>query len=94
MLDKLLEYDYDIIVFFNQLGAEHWDWFWLLVTSAKNWIWLFVLAAVIFIKKYQVQKGVLLIFIAALIQRYPSYRSMIIFDLLYEKVFRFYEDIL
>jgi len=37
---------------------------------------------------------ILLIFIAALIQRYPSHRSMIIFDLLYEKVFRFYEDIL
>ena len=43
MLDKLIEKDYQLLVYINQTGSIPWDSFWLLVTNAWNWIPFFLL---------------------------------------------------
>lgn len=61
MLDKLLYYDYEIIIFLNSLGSEKWDWFWILVTKPINWGWLVLLLSYFFIKIFGFKKGLQLI---------------------------------
>ncbi len=38
----LQEYDIDILIFFNQLGFEAFDSFWIVVTNILTWIPLFL----------------------------------------------------
>ncbi|MGB0891162.1 MAG: phosphatase PAP2 family protein [Flavobacteriaceae bacterium] len=61
MLDKLLHYDYEIIIFLNSLGSEKWDWFWLFVTKPINWIWLVIFLSYLFTKTFGLKKGFQLI---------------------------------
>lgn len=61
MLDTLIQYDYDIIVFLNSLGSEKWDWFWVLVTEPIHWIWLVLVVFFLLFKTYGWKKGGLLV---------------------------------
>ncbi|GAH06304.1 unnamed protein product, partial [marine sediment metagenome] len=42
-LDKIIQYDKDLLVFINGLGTENWDSFWLLATNQLSWIPLYLL---------------------------------------------------
>ncbi|GAA0871276.1 phosphatase PAP2 family protein [Gangjinia marincola] len=32
MLERLIEYDQELFLYLNNLGNEHWDWLWLMIT--------------------------------------------------------------
>ena len=42
-LDKIIQYDKDLLVFINGLGTENWDSFWLAATNQLSWIPLYLL---------------------------------------------------
>lgn len=43
MIQDFFDWDIQIFLYFNNLGTENWDWFWLLVTNKKTWIPLYVI---------------------------------------------------
>ncbi|MCX2680405.1 phosphatase PAP2 family protein [Galbibacter sp. EGI 63066] len=55
-MDKLLEYDRDLLVFFNHLGSADYDNFWKFVTQIQVWIPLFLLFAFLIYKTYKNQQ--------------------------------------
>ena len=38
MIQDYFDWDVQIFLYFNNLGNEKWDWFWLLVNEKKTWI--------------------------------------------------------
>lgn len=64
-LDNVLQYDKDLFVYLNGLGAETWDQFWMLITNQFNWIPLFFILFVLIFKAYGWKKGLILMFVAA-----------------------------
>ncbi|SFU40223.1 undecaprenyl-diphosphatase [Pustulibacterium marinum] len=42
MLKRITEYDTDLLIYLNNLGSEHQDLFWLLVTRIIFWIPLYI----------------------------------------------------
>lgn len=59
MWESLLELDRDLLVFFNNLGIEDYDGFWLFVTRISNWIWLYCLFFMLLFYRYGWKRGLL-----------------------------------
>lgn len=51
MIDKILEYDSKLFVFFNSLGSETWDNLWLMITN--KWIFGSFLSVMLFYLLYK-----------------------------------------
>ncbi|MCM5663676.1 phosphatase PAP2 family protein [Galbibacter mesophilus] len=69
MLEKLVEYDRDILIFLNNLGVENYDMFWGTITQPITWIPLYLLAIYLIFQTYK-NRGflkVLLLVIAVLL---------------------------
>jgi undecaprenyl-diphosphatase len=69
MLDKLLDYDRELLIYLNGLGKESYDWFWILVTNELNWIPIFAIVLVsLFVKlpRKEFWRTILLVFIILL----------------------------
>ena len=43
MLDGLIQWDKDLLVYLNSLGSPKYDSFWLIITRIDVWIPLFLL---------------------------------------------------
>jgi undecaprenyl-diphosphatase len=56
-----------LFVYLNSLGLETWDGFWMFVTNQFSWIPLFLFMFFLIFKAYGWKKGVLLIFIVAIL---------------------------
>lgn len=68
MLETLLQWDREILLFLNALGSEQWDPFWLYITNQFNWWPLFAFLLVTFFAKFGWKNAlVLLVFIAAMV---------------------------
>ncbi|MDC6366001.1 MULTISPECIES: phosphatase PAP2 family protein [Flavobacteriaceae] len=52
MLEKLLEWDRDTLIYLNGLGVEPYDGFWTSVTNIATWIPLFILFLVLLFWKF------------------------------------------
>lgn len=70
MLEKLLNWDQDLLIYLNSLGSEQTDVFWLITTSFITWIPLFLFIIILLFQVYNRKelRWVLL-----------SYMSMLIF---------------
>ena len=66
-LDKIIQYDKELLVFLNGLGNENWDSFWMTLTNQFTWIPLYVFFLVLIVKALGWKKGVALLLIAALL---------------------------
>lgn len=56
MLESLLEYDIQLLQFFNALGSSATDNFWLFITKIYVWIPLFIVLYYLSSKKYTKQE--------------------------------------
>ena len=36
MVQDFFDWDVQNFLYFNNLGSEKWDWFWLIITEKKN----------------------------------------------------------
>lgn len=52
MLEKLLEWDQQTLIYLNNLGSEQFDAFWLTVTKFPTWIPLFVVIIFLLIRTH------------------------------------------
>lgn len=59
MLDKLLQWDADTLIYLNGLGSEKYDTFWSVITNFPTWIPLFVLMISFFFLKFSKRQAVL-----------------------------------
>ena len=66
-LDTIIEQDKELFIYLNSLGNETWDGFWVLVTNQFNWIPLFLFMFFLIFKAYGWKKGLLLVFIVAIL---------------------------
>ena len=66
-LDTIIKQDKELFIYLNSLGSETWDGFWVLVTNQFAWIPLFLFMFFLIFKAYGWKKGLLLIFIVALL---------------------------
>ncbi|WP_233098709.1 phosphatase PAP2 family protein [Aureibaculum flavum] len=65
LLDQILEYDKELIVYLNNWGSEPWDSFWMFITNQFSWIPLFLLLFYFIFKSYGWKKGLILVLVAA-----------------------------
>lgn len=63
MLEDILFYDNEIIIFLNSLGSSTFDGFWLFITNPLSWIWLLVVTIYFTLKNYLTKKALWILFI-------------------------------
>lgn len=61
MFQTLKEWDRELFVWLNNLGIEHFDGFWMLVTQIETWIPLFIFFFAIIFVKYGFKMGLVVI---------------------------------
>lgn len=66
-LDKIIEYDKQLLVYLNGLGTETWDMFWLSITDQLSWIPLYLLFFYLIFKSFGWKKGVALLLLTAVL---------------------------
>lgn len=57
MLDQLLEWDRETLIYLNNLGFEKFDWFWITVTKFPTWIPLYLFIVFLFFWKNSSKQG-------------------------------------
>ena len=67
LLDKIIQYDKDLLVYLNGLGTENWDGFWMLVTNQLSWIPLYLVFLYMIFKSYGWKKGLALLLMTAVL---------------------------
>jgi undecaprenyl-diphosphatase len=67
MLEKIITYDKQLLVYLNNLGSTKYDWFWILVTDQKNWLPVFILFFYLMYKNLGKEKFLLAVFAIAFI---------------------------
>jgi len=70
MLEELLEWDQQVLIYLNNLGSEQFDAFWLVVTKFPTWIPLFLLIIFLIIRTHSRKESLGILF---------SYLSMLLF---------------
>ncbi|MDE3743897.1 phosphatase PAP2 family protein [Maribacter polysaccharolyticus] len=58
MLERILQWDRDALVFINGLGIERYDHFWLTVTNIYTWVPLFMFFFVLIFWKYKRKEAI------------------------------------
>lgn len=61
MLDTLLQYDTELLIFLNNLGSSFWDPFWMFITNQLNWTPLFLFIIYLTFRRFGWKKGTVLI---------------------------------
>ncbi|PRX53052.1 phosphatase PAP2 family protein [Flagellimonas meridianipacifica] len=57
MLDQMLSWDKQALLYLNNLGSPTFDSFWSLVTHITSWIPLFILFIILFLIKYPIKQA-------------------------------------
>lgn len=65
VLDKIVEYDKELLIYLNGFGTQAWDAFWVFITNQFNWIPLFLLLFYFIFRTYGWKKGLVLVLVAA-----------------------------
>ena len=65
-LDKIIQYDKELLVYLNGLGTENWDGVWLLITNQLSWIPLYLLFFYMIFRSFGWKKGLGLVLLTAL----------------------------
>ncbi|NND14736.1 MAG: phosphatase PAP2 family protein [Eudoraea sp.] len=61
MLEELIEWDREALIFLNGLGVEQYDSFWTLITQIPTWIPLFLLFFLLLLWTHPLKKALILI---------------------------------
>jgi len=61
MWEQLLQWDKEVLLYFNNLGSETYDRFWIFITQIKNWIPLYIFFFFLFIRAFHFKKAIVAI---------------------------------
>ena len=68
MIEQLLEYDTELLIFLNNLGSTRWDAFWMAYTTKFNWIPVYAILLYLLYKQLGVKPLlVTLVVVAAMV---------------------------
>ena len=68
MLETIIEFDKELMVFLNNLGSSKFDGFWMFITKQLNWLPFFIVLLYAVYKKVSLKTlGLILLLMAALI---------------------------
>lgn len=59
MLDQLEQWDRQLFVFFNGLGVERYDAFWIFITQEQTWIPLYLFIIFVIFRYYSIKNAVI-----------------------------------
>ncbi len=62
MLEKLLTYDSQLLIYLNNLGSETYDSFWMFATHTATWTPLFILFLVLIYKNHTKKQTLIIVF--------------------------------
>lgn len=65
-MTKLIQWDRELLVFFNNMGTEFWDPFWLAVSGIAMWIPLYALLIFLIVRKLSGKQRWIALFAVAL----------------------------
>lgn len=65
LLDKIIRFDKELMVFLNGMGTESWDQFWIVATNQLSWIPLYLLFFYLIFKSMGWKKGLALVLLSA-----------------------------
>ena len=77
-LDKIIQYDKDLLVYLNGLGTENWDGLWLLITNQLSWIPLYLLFLYMIFRSFGWKKGLGLLLLTALMVTFSDQLTVFI----------------
>lgn len=77
-LDKIIQYDKELLVFLNGLGSENWDAFWMFITNQFSWLPLYVLFLVLIFKALGWKKGLALVLLTAVLVTFSDQLTVFI----------------
>ncbi len=80
LLDKIIQYDKDLLVYLNGLGTENWDGLWLLITNQLSWIPLYLLFFYLIFRSFGWKKGLGLLLLTALMVTFSDQFTVFIKD--------------
>ena len=80
MLDKIIAYDKELMVFLNGLGSESWDPFWVVVTNQLSWIPLYLLFMYLIFKSLGWKGGLALVLLTAILVTFSDQFTVFIKD--------------
>ncbi len=63
MLEQILEWDKQILIYLNNLGTTSFDEFWLFVTNQRNWIFLYIIIGILYFRFLGWKRGLLALII-------------------------------
>lgn len=66
MIEQLLKYDTELFLFLNNLGSEHWDLLWQIITNKLTFIPLYAVMLYLVYKNYGLKGMFIIIFLAVL----------------------------
>lgn len=65
-MEEIIQLDYDVFLYLNNLGTENWDRFWEIITAPKTWIPLYLILALILWKTLGFKKTILTLLLVGL----------------------------
>lgn len=66
LLNSLIEYDKQLLLYLHSQGFEFWDGFWLFITYPPHWIWLFFILFYLGFKVFGLKKAIYVAIFTAL----------------------------
>lgn len=67
LLDKIIQFDRELMVQLNGLGSESWDQFWILATNQMSWIPLYLIFFYLIFSLLGWKKGLALVLLTAVL---------------------------
>ncbi|KJD33126.1 phosphoesterase [Tamlana nanhaiensis] len=66
MIEQLIEYDWEVFLFLNNLGSETWDGLWLVITNKLTFIPLYAVLLFLLYKKFGLKSLLIFVVVIAL----------------------------
>ena len=80
LLDKIIRFDKELMIYLNGMGTESWDQFWILVTNQLSWIPLYLLFFYLIFKSLGWKKGLALVLLTAVLVTFSDQFTVFLKD--------------
>ncbi len=80
LLDKIIRFDKELMIYLNGMGTESWDQFWIIVTNQLSWIPLYLLFFYLIFKSLGWKKGLALVLLTAVLVTFSDQFTVFLKD--------------
>lgn len=67
ILTYIIEKDQKLLIYFNSLGTEYWDSFWLVVTNKLTWLPVYLIILFLLFRFYKWKKALAILLLVAIL---------------------------